>query len=176
MLGGMAWERMHRHRRSARPPAPVSVGEPGADARAAPPRAESAPLPGLRFETSALRADDYIALLRRINIAAPDAVRTDAALQRSINISAWHDNQLVGAARILSDGYFTAALAEIIVDPDYRRRGLGRELMNRAYAKTPRGTLSISAPQGSTTFFDHIGCERGPAGFIMFRTSKAPAS
>lgn len=171
-IGGMVWERLHRRRRLAHPqPADGAVGAaPGAAS------VERQPLPPLRYDTSGVSAEDYLALMRRVAPDHFDAKRAAGALEQSITIGAWDSARLVGVARVLSDGYFFAALADIIVDPDYQRRGVGRELMNRAYAKTPRGSLFVGAPLGTAVFFDHVGCERGPAGFTMRRAAKPSAS
>jgi ribosomal protein S18 acetylase RimI-like enzyme len=44
-------------------------------------------------------------------------------------ISAWDDNKLVGFARATSDGVYRATIFDVVVDPDYRRLGLGRKLV-----------------------------------------------
>lgn len=41
------------------------------------------------------------------------------------------DDRLVGFARAISDGVATAYLSTVMVDPDYRRRGIGRALVHR---------------------------------------------
>ena len=99
-----------------------------------------------------------------------------AALTRTTNIGAWDDQRLVGAVRVLTDGYFFATVAEILVDPDYRRRGIGRELMFRALASAPRGTLFFGAQPPSVGFFEKLGCETGPAGMVMRHEARAPSS
>jgi GNAT superfamily N-acetyltransferase len=173
-IGGMVWERMHRRRRLAHPQSSDAVA--AADGTpAASNTARRRALPALRYGTEGVTADDYLALMRGVAPDQFDVKRAAAALEQSITIGAWDGARLVGVARILSDGYFFAALADIIVDPDLQRCGVGRELMNRAYAKTPRGSLFIGAPLGTGVFFDHLGCERGPSGFTMHRASK-PAS
>jgi GNAT superfamily N-acetyltransferase len=170
----LVWERVHRHRRQTRPPAApdftpaASHSQPsGAQARAAQPLS-----PSIRVVAAPVSVDDYLALVRRVEPGSYDAGRAAAALEQTINIGAWDGDQFIGVARVLSDGYFFAALADVIVDPDYQRRGVGRELMNRAYEKTPRGALSVGAVQGTAAFFDRIGCERGPSGFTMRRAAK----
>lgn len=40
-------------------------------------------------------------------------------------------DRLVGFARAISDGVATAYLSTVMVDPDYRRRGIGRALVQR---------------------------------------------
>jgi GNAT superfamily N-acetyltransferase len=115
--------------------------------------------------------DDYIALAQRIAPGDYNMRKTATAIEKTINIGAWDDERLVGVARVLSDECFFAALADLFVDPDYRRRGVGRELMNRAFDRTPRGALFAGARTASVPFFERLGCERGPAGFTMRRAA-----
>jgi GNAT superfamily N-acetyltransferase len=117
-----------------------------------------------------------MALASQFGDVAFDPAHAAAALQHSSNVLAWDGEKLVGIARVVTDGYFFAALAEILVEPSLQRRGLGRELLNRAFDRTPRGVLVIGAPFGNSAFFDAIGCERGTTGFTMRRAAKAPPS
>jgi GNAT superfamily N-acetyltransferase len=126
----------------------------------------------MRFETGATDTDSYMALAKQFGDTSFDRDHVSAALQRSVNVTAWSDDKLVGIARVVTDGYFFAALAEILVDPALQRRGLGRELLNRAFDRTPRGVLLIGAPFGNSAFFDAMGCERGTTGFSMRQQSK----
>jgi GNAT superfamily N-acetyltransferase len=169
-VGGRIWESWHRLRRSH------VAGTQDAPSPA-PPRARASteprlPLPPLRFETGTIDIAPYTALAERAGTNDFDPGRAASALARSTNISAWEGERLVGIARLVTDGYFFAALAEITVDPSLQRRGLGRELLSRAYERTPRGVLYIGAPFGNSAFFDHIGCERGLTGFTMNRAPR----
>lgn len=65
--------------------------------------------------------------------------------------TAWHDGALVGFARVISDGYLYAALADIGAHPDYQRQGVGRQLTNRAFDATPKGVLYVNARSGKYT-------------------------
>ena len=177
MLGGAVgrlWERVHRHRRRAHA-SPVDRSDESAAATASRTLSERValriPLPVLRFDTT-VAAADYVLLLHLASREGRDVERVAAALARTTNIGAWHDNKLVGVVRMLTDGYFYSALADIVVDPAYQRRGLGTLLMNKAYDATPRGTLYVNARDGSVPFFQRIGCERGVPGFVMRRPAQ----
>jgi GNAT superfamily N-acetyltransferase len=43
-----------------------------------------------------------------------------------MNMTAWDEDRLVGCARLLTDGYFLTTITEILVLPDYRKKGIGR--------------------------------------------------
>lgn len=46
-------------------------------------------------------------------------------------ISAWDDDQLVGFARGISDQVRYAQVLDVLIHPDYRRKGIGKELVFR---------------------------------------------
>ncbi|MEO8620187.1 MAG: GNAT family N-acetyltransferase [bacterium] len=167
---GMAWERLHRRRRSTRP-ARMEETSSGAAPQSARSAEARVPLPGLTFGSSGVMVADYLSLLHLVSREDHDVARATPAFAVTTNIGVWHDDRLIGVARVLTDGYFYAALADIVVDPEYQRRGVGRQLLNKAYDATPRGTLYVNARNSSTAFFERVGCERGTPGFVMRRHS-----
>jgi predicted N-acetyltransferase YhbS len=67
---------------------------------------------------------------------------------------------------VLSDGYFFTTVPEVMVDPEYQRQGIGRELMRRALEVSPSRRLFFGAQAGNEGFFERCGFIRGPAGFV----------
>ena len=121
-------------------------------------------------------ADEFLALAQRIWPRDYSVADASAALERTINVGAWDGTRLVGSIRILTDGYFFATIPEILVDPDYQRRGIGQRLMELALERAPRGKLAFGAQPQSVAFFDRIGCERKLTSFVAARPLKARRS
>lgn len=170
--GGWAWERAHRKWRVTHPPV---ENAPAAWASVTREREQVSALPALPpivYDDRPISAAAFAALTQRTAGEAIDNKRATRALKVTLNIGAWDGDRLIGIARVLTDEYLVATLAQIAVDPDYQRRGVGRELMNRAFNATPRGTLLAAVPVGASAFFDRIGCERGLAGFTMRRPAR----
>jgi GNAT superfamily N-acetyltransferase len=119
-----------------------------------------------RTGDSALTPAAFAELAHRIWPREYDASRTEAALQRTINIGAWDGGRLVGSVRVLSDGYFFSMVAEVMVDPEYRRQGIGRELLRHALDVAPGGTLYLGAQPGQERFIEAAGFRRGPTGYV----------
>jgi GNAT superfamily N-acetyltransferase len=92
-----------------------------------------------------------------------------AALTRTTNIGARDAERLVGSIRLLTDGYFFATVPELLVDPAYQRRGIGRHLLELALERAPRGKLAFGAQPQSVEFFERIGCRRVLTGFVAER-------
>ena len=171
-LGGI-WERYHRQHRSA--PA-LRSGQATALSAYLPARADlTRPVvaPRVRdvsnvyYTQAGVYAASVIPLAERVRPGRYDVPRMRAALARTTNIGAWDGARLVGAVRVLSDGYTFSAIADILVDPEYQRLGIGRKLMQYALEAAPDARLLIDAPPQSVSFFEHVGCRRGPTGFLL---------
>lgn len=76
--------------------------------------------------------DQLLALYDAVNWTAYtndlDSLKT--AVQNSTYVvTAWHGEQLVGLARVLSDDVSICYLQDILVHPAYQRQGIGRTLL-----------------------------------------------
>ena len=72
-----------------------------------------------------LDAGTFIAFVNQVWPGQYDEARTSAALSKTMNITAYDGDKLVGCLRILSDGYFFGTITELLVLPEYRRKGIG---------------------------------------------------
>ena len=87
----------------------------------------------------------------------PESVK--GALQKTVNVTAWENEKLVGCVRILTDGYFFGTISEILVDPAYQKRGVGRRLMELAWELSPT-SLFFGAQPGNEGFFEKLGYKK----------------
>lgn len=75
-------------------------------------------------------------------------------------VSAWSEEQLVGLARVISDGASIWYLQDILVRPDFHRRGIGRELVRRAlegYGGVRQKVLLTDDEAGQKAFYESLG-------------------
>lgn len=119
-----------------------------------------------RSGDGALSAEAFIALAKRIWQRDYDTHKTADALKATINVGAWSGDRLVGSVRVLTDGYFFSTVPEVMVDPEFRKQGIGRELLRRALDATPGGVLFLGAQPGNERFFELAGFRRGPTGYV----------
>ena len=66
-----------------------------------------------------------------------DMEQTRQALSKTVNITAYDNNKLVGCLRILSDGYYFGTITELLVLPQYQKQGIGSKLLQLAKDNTP---------------------------------------
>jgi len=93
-------------------------------------------------------------------------------------VSAYCDNRLVGAGRLLSDGVLYAVMFDVVVLPEYQHRGIGtsivRDLLNRCHDSGIRDILLFSA-KGTEAFYRRFGFSPRPANAPGMILRRAPA-
>lgn len=106
-----------------------------------------------------LRASIFIPFVNEIWPGDYDPVRTQSALSKTINITAYDGKGLVGCLRILTDSYFFGTITELLVLPAYQKKGIGSKLLRLAKENTPT-MLYFGAQPGAEGFYEKNGCQR----------------
>ncbi len=88
----------------------------------------------------------------------------EALLKHSICFSCLMDGKTVGIYRILWDGGYTAYLADIIVDEEFRGQGIGKKLVEHAIEEVKARMKSgwkvkviLLASKGRESFYEQFG-------------------
>lgn len=75
-------------------------------------------------------AKDYVSLRLRSGMGNKDLERSEIALQNSLfTVSIYDKDKLIGFGRIVGDGGITYVVSDIMVDENYRRKGLADLIM-----------------------------------------------
>ncbi len=114
----------------------------------------------------ALTAEAFLKLVNRVWPGEYDLERTEAALARTLNITAHDGGELVGCLRILSDGCYFGTITELLVLPAYRRRGIGSQLLRLARENAPT-LLYFGAQPGLEPFYERNGCRRSLQSYVL---------
>jgi GNAT superfamily N-acetyltransferase len=75
-------------------------------------------------------------------------------------VSAYDGDRLVGMGRTISDGAIHALLADVIVDPEWQGRGVGRGIMRRLLARCEEAGIEATqlfAATGKAPFYARLG-------------------
>ena len=177
---GSVWEGDHRVVRRARgqefavDDAPGPAVEPLRESIPLPQAgAGPADLPGPSIRLAfVVKADDLIDLARRSSVEVPDPVRLQESLGRTINIGAYDGDQLVGALRMLTDGYEWTVVTDFLVEPSHRRRGIGSALWRRAADRATGRLAMAQIPPGTEGFFRRLEAMPAYEGFVRGAKSR----
>lgn len=84
-----------------------------------------------------LKANIFISFVNKVWKGQYDIEKTEVALSKTINITAYDGDMLVGCLRILTDGYFFGTITELLVLPEYQKHGIGSKLLHLAKETSP---------------------------------------
>ena len=92
----------------------------------------------------------------------------------NLTITAWAGESLVGIARCLTDFTYVAYLADLAVDCDYQRRGIGQRLIQETRQRLGRECMIVllAAPLANE-YYPRLGFEANPRAWVL-RGGQAP--
>ena len=113
-----------------------------------------------------LNASMFITFVNRVWPGDYDLDKTQAALLRTLNITAYDEKELVGCLRIISDGYYFGTITELLVLPKYQKQGIGSRLLTLAKDNTPT-MLYFGAQPGAEGFYEKNGCQKSLQSYLI---------
>ena len=89
----------------------------------------------------------------------------------NLTITAWDGNKLIGIARTLTDFDYVAYLADLAVDQEYQRTGIGKRLIAETQSRLgPDCMIVLLAAPKANDYYEHIGFEHHPRAWILKNT------
>ena len=72
-------------------------------------------------------------------------------------ISAWDGERLVGAVRVLSDKIIRSIIYDLVIDPVYKNKGIGKELIKRCIEHFPNSEWLVQTTDKIYKYYEKIG-------------------
>ena len=119
-----------------------------------------------RIDDKMLDASVFLALVNQVWPGEYDTEKTQNALAKTQNITAYDGKKLVGCLRILSDGYFFGTITELLVLPEYQHHGIGSRLLRLARENTPT-MLYFGAQPGMEPFYEKNDCQKSLQSYMI---------
>ena len=121
-----------------------------------------------------LDAAKFLDLAEKVWPGSYDIVKTAEAISKTVNITAYDGERLVGFLRILTDGYFFRTITELLVLPEYQGRGIGSRLLKLASDSAPT-ILYFGSQPGVEEFYEKNGCKKSLQSYIMKNKKNRPS-
>ncbi len=86
----------------------------------------------------------------------------------NLTVSAWHGKRLVGISRSLTDFTYVAYLADLVVDTDYQRQGIGKQLIQETKRRLgPECMIVLLAAPEANDYYPRLGFEHTPRAWML---------
>ena len=119
-----------------------------------------------KVDDKQLKASVFLSFVNQVWPGNYDMERTQNALSKTLNITAYDNKMLVGCLRILSDGYFFGTITELLVLPEYQKKGVGSKLLQLAKTNTPT-MLYFGSQSGVESFYEKNGCQKSLQSYMI---------
>lgn len=86
-----------------------------------------------------------------------------------IVVTAWDEETMIGFARCTTDYVFNGQINNVVVDSKYRRKGIGKVLINTILDSSKQVTYMLRGDIESEKFYRSLGFEDGPISLIYKR-------
>jgi len=78
-------------------------------------------------------------------------------LNATLVISAWEQERLIGAVRVLSDKMFRSIIYDLLVLPEFQNKGVGKELIKRCIAHFPSSEWLVQTRENTASYYERNG-------------------
>ena len=113
-----------------------------------------------------LNASIFIDFVNKVWQGNYDLDKTQIALSKTINLTAYDNDKLIGCLRIISAGYYFGTITELLVLPQYQKQGVGSKLLQLAKDNTPTMLYFGSQPTVEQ-FYEKNGCQKSLQSYII---------
>ncbi len=78
-------------------------------------------------------------------------------INSTLVISAWDNERLVGTVRVLSDKFIRSVIYDLVIDPEYQNRGIGKELIKRCIEHFPNTEWLVQTEKHISGYYEKVG-------------------
>ena len=78
-------------------------------------------------------------------------------INSTLVISAWENERLIGAVRVLSDKMFRSIIYDLLVLPEFQNKGIGKELLKRCIEHFPNSEWLVQTTEEISSYYEKNG-------------------
>ncbi len=101
---------------------------------------------------------EVTSLFNKTEMNRDNSVMVDRATQNSqVLASVWNGQNLLAIGRMLTDFQMYSNIFDVVVDPEFQKKGLGRRVMEALMAKAPATCFYLTSTFGNEPFYLNLG-------------------
>ena len=127
----------------------------------------------IKYDCEGVNGQSIAALLQRVGMTHYDTDLHQKAFENSaVTVFIYHAGQLIGFGRAISDGAYQGAVYDVVVAPEFQRRGLGHTIIDTILTRLPSCNVILYASPGKEAFYEKHGLRRMKTGMARFTNAE----
>ena len=133
--------------------------------------------PEIRFDCNGVNWQLVADTLQEVGMAhyAPEIHQQAFEASHTV-VFLYHNQQMIGFGRAISDGAYQAAVYDVAVLPQYQGHGLGRTIMQVILSRVSHCNVILYASIGKEPFYRSLGFRLMKTGMALFKQVEAMAA
>jgi GNAT superfamily N-acetyltransferase len=79
------------------------------------------------------------------------------AFKNSYYVTAYDGDKLIGFARAISDNHYYTGIYDVVIRPDYQKKGIGKKLVNMLTERFKGTYFFLTYTEGNRGFYEKCG-------------------
>jgi GNAT superfamily N-acetyltransferase len=123
----------------------------------------------LQLNCSNIDFNDVCEILKQVGMGYFDGEVHRKAFESSHSVVfAFHEEQMIGFGRAISDGVYEAAVYDIAVVPEYQGNGVGKLIMESIIQRLSHCNIILFASPGKEPFYQKLNFRKLKTGMAIF--------
>jgi len=124
---------------------------------------------------ASISVDEFISLLQTSTLGERRPIHDRECLEGMLKhsnliVSAWHEQQLIGIARSVTDFHYACYLSDLAVNSHYQKLGVGKQLQALTQAQLgEKCKLILIAAPAAHTYYQHLGFTNNERCWVLNR-------
>jgi GNAT superfamily N-acetyltransferase len=133
--------------------------------------------PEIRFDCNGVNWQLVANTLQEVGMAhyAPEIHQQAFEASHTV-VFLYHNQQMIGFGRAISDGVYQAAVYDVAVLPQYQGHGLGRTIMQAILSRVSHCNVILYASIGKEPFYRSLGFRLMKTGMALFKQVETMAA
>jgi ribosomal protein S18 acetylase RimI-like enzyme len=112
----------------------------------------------VRYGYDAAWLDKAIEIYNKTEMKRTNSEKVGRAFSNSqVVVSVWLNDRLVSVGRMITDFEMYSSIFDVVVDPDFQKKGLGQAVMKALIEKVPKTCIYLTSTFGNEAFYHKLG-------------------
>lgn len=122
-----------------------------------------------------ITTDQFVALLSACSLGERRPIEDKKCMEgmltnSNLTVSAWHEGELVGIARCVTDFHYACYLSDLAVHNIFQKRGIGKQLQSIVQSRLgPKCKLILIAAPQANAYYGRIGFTHNDRCWVLDR-------